>query len=112
MNCWTRRQFSSLVGAACLTAVAPRVARSQANARVVVIGGGIGGATVAKYLAANAAGIEVTLVEPKARYTTCFFSALYLAGMRSLESSRMAMRRYRNDMGSRLSTILLRPSIR
>ena len=86
MNCWTRRQFGSLVGAACLTVVAPRVARSQTRARVVVIGGGIGGATVAKYLAANAAGIEVTLVEPKARYTTCFFSALYLAGMRSLES--------------------------
>src|SRR5262245_58204093 len=86
MNCWTRRQFGSLVGAACLTAVAPRVARSQASARVVVIGGGISGATVAKYLAASAAGIEVTLVEPKVRYTTCFFSALYLAGMRSLES--------------------------
>ena len=86
MNCWTRRQFGCLAGAACLTAVAPRVARSQTKARVVVIGGGIGGATVAKYLAASAAGIEVTLVEPKPRYTTCFFSALYLAGMRSFKS--------------------------
>src|SRR4029450_5157382 len=55
MNCWTRRQFGSLVGAGSLTPVAPRVARSQASARVVVIGGGIGGATVAKYLAASAA---------------------------------------------------------
>ena len=86
MNCWTRREFGSLVGAACLTAVAPRVVRSQAKAQVVVIGGGIGGATVARYLAASAAGIEVTLVEPKLRYTTSFFSALYLAGMRSFES--------------------------
>ncbi len=86
MNCWTRRQFGCLAGAACLTALAPRVARGQAKSRVVVIGGGIGGATVAKYLAASAAGIEVTLVEPKLRYTTCFFSALYLAGMRSFES--------------------------
>ena len=85
MNCWTRREFGSLVGAACLTAVAPRVVRSQAKAQVVVIGGGIGGATVARYLAASAAGIEVTLVEPKLRYTTSFFSALYLAGMRSFE---------------------------
>ena len=28
----------------------------------------------------------MTLVEPKPRYTTCFFSTLYLAGMRSFES--------------------------
>jgi sulfide dehydrogenase [flavocytochrome c] flavoprotein chain len=86
MNCWTRRQFGCLAGAACLTALAPRVARGEAKSRVVVIGGGIGGATVARYLAASAATIEVTLVEPKPRYTTCFFSALYLAGMRSFES--------------------------
>ena len=85
MKCWTRRQFGCLAGAACLTALAPRVARSQAKSRVVVIGGGIGGATVAKYLAASAGTIEVTLVEPKPRYTTCFFSSLYLAGIRSFE---------------------------
>ena len=86
MNCWTRRQFGSLAGAVCLTALAPHVARSQAKSRVVVIGGGIGGATVARYLAMSAGTIEVTLVEPKPRYTTCFFSSLYLAGMRSFES--------------------------
>jgi NADPH-dependent 2,4-dienoyl-CoA reductase/sulfur reductase-like enzyme len=86
MNYWTRRQFGCLAGAACLTAVVPHAARSQTKARVVVIGGGIGGATVAKYLAASAGTIEVTLVEPKPFYTTCFFSSLYLAGMRSLES--------------------------
>jgi sulfide dehydrogenase [flavocytochrome c] flavoprotein chain len=51
-----------------------------------VIGGGVGGATVAKYLAASATMIEVTLIEPKPRYTTCYFSNLYLAGLRSLES--------------------------
>ena len=86
MNCWTRRQFGCLAGAACLTALVPRVARGQAKSRVVVIGGGIGGATVARYLAASAGTIEVTLVEPKLRYATCFFSSLYLAGMRSFES--------------------------
>jgi sulfide dehydrogenase [flavocytochrome c] flavoprotein chain len=83
---WTRRQFGCLAGATCFTVVGPRVARSQARARVVVVGGGIGGATVAKYLAASARTIEVTLVEPKPNYTTCFFSNLYLAGLRSLES--------------------------
>ena len=85
MNCWTRRQFGCLAGAVCLTAI-PRVAKSLPKARVVVIGGGIGGATVAKYLAMMGGTIEVTLVEPKPRYTTCFFSNLYLAGIRTLES--------------------------
>lgn len=86
MKCWTRRKFGCFAGATCLAALVPRVARSQVAARVVVIGGGVGGATVAKYLAASATRIEVTLIEPKPRYTTCFFSNLYLAGLRSLES--------------------------
>jgi sulfide dehydrogenase [flavocytochrome c] flavoprotein chain len=86
MNCWTRRKFGCLAGAACLTALAPRVARGETKGRVVVIGGGIGGATVAKYLATSAGSIAVTLVEPKPLYTTCFYSNLYLAGMRSLDS--------------------------
>ena len=86
MKCWTRRKFGCFAGATCLAALVPRVARSQVAARVVVIGGGVGGATVAKYLAANATMIEVTLIEPNLRYTTCFFSNLYLAGLRSLES--------------------------
>ena len=86
MKCWTRRKFGCFAGATCLAALVPRAASSQVAARVVVIGGGVGGATVAKYLAASATMIEVTLIEPKLRYTTCFFSNLYLAGLRSLES--------------------------
>jgi len=45
---WTRRKFGTVAGAAGLAALSARAARSQANGRVVVIGGGIGGATVAK----------------------------------------------------------------
>jgi sulfide dehydrogenase [flavocytochrome c] flavoprotein chain len=62
------------------------LARAQAKARVVVIGGGVGGATVARYLALSIAALDVTLIEPKPRYTTCFFSNLYLAGLRSFEA--------------------------
>jgi NADPH-dependent 2,4-dienoyl-CoA reductase/sulfur reductase-like enzyme len=83
---WTRRQFVSVAGMSLVAALGGRPAGSQAKARVVVIGGGIGGATVAKYLAATSAKLDVTLVEPKRNYTTCFFSNLYLAGIRSLES--------------------------
>ncbi len=82
----TRRKLGSFAGATCLAALGARAARSQTKARVVVIGGGVGGATVAKYLAASAPTVDVTLVEPKERYTTCFCSNLYLAGLRSLES--------------------------
>jgi sulfide dehydrogenase [flavocytochrome c] flavoprotein chain len=83
---WTRRKFGALAGAAGMAALGAREAKSATKAQVVVVGGGIGGATVAKYLAASAASLEVTLVEPNQRYTTCFFSNYYLAGLRSLES--------------------------
>ena len=84
MKCWTRREC--VVTAAMGLALAPQIAAGQAKPRVVVIGGGVGGATVAKYLAAGAKTFEVSLVEPKTRYATCFFSNLYLAGLRSFES--------------------------
>jgi sulfide dehydrogenase [flavocytochrome c] flavoprotein chain len=82
----TRRTLGCLIGAGCVAALGARVARTQAKARVVVVGGGVGGATAAKYLTLSAHELEVTLVEPKARYTTCFFSNLYLAGLRSFAS--------------------------
>ena len=83
---WTRRKFGGFAGASLVAALHAQPTRSQTKARVVVIGGGIGGATVAKYLVATSAKLDVTLVEPKQKYTTCFFSNLYLAGVRSLES--------------------------
>src|SRR6201987_4706925 len=86
MTGWTRRQFGCLAGAMSIAALRPQAARGQAKARVVVIGGGVGGATAAKYLAKSSEKIDATLVEPRARYTTCFFSNLYLAGLRSFDS--------------------------
>ena len=59
----------------------------QAKPRVVVIGGGAGGATAARYLAKDSAGgLDVTLIEANPIYTTCFFSNLYLGGFRDFES--------------------------
>lgn len=56
----------------------------QAKPRVVVIGGGPGGATAAKYIARDSKGaIEVVLVEPKKQFTTCFHSNLYLGGYKT-----------------------------
>jgi sulfide dehydrogenase [flavocytochrome c] flavoprotein chain len=85
MKGWTRREFGAGALAAAVELV-PRIARSQAKPRVVVVGGGVGGSTVSKYLAAGSKTLDVTLIEPKTRYATCFFSNLYLAGLRSFES--------------------------
>jgi sulfide dehydrogenase [flavocytochrome c] flavoprotein chain len=57
----------------------------QARPKVVVIGGGSGGATAARYLARDSDGaLDVTLVEPSRTYYTCYFSNLYLGGFWNL----------------------------
>jgi NADPH-dependent 2,4-dienoyl-CoA reductase/sulfur reductase-like enzyme len=85
MTRWPRRRFTRIAGTLGLAALA-RPALAQGKARVVIVGGGPGGATVAKYLAETAPSLEVTLVEANAEYRTCFFSNLYLAGLRPFES--------------------------
>ncbi|MBS0293819.1 MAG: FAD-dependent oxidoreductase [Proteobacteria bacterium] len=78
-----------LLGAAGLAAPAltPALVRAKgASARVVVVGGGFGGATVARYLRHWAPQVQVTLVEPAGRFVTCPFSNHYLAGLRSWDS--------------------------
>lgn len=66
---------------------APALLRAQAaSAQVVIVGGGFGGASVARYLRAYAPQIQVTLVEPAKRFVTCPFSNHYLAGLRSWDS--------------------------
>ncbi|MEN9316867.1 MAG: hypothetical protein RIS35_3260 [Pseudomonadota bacterium] len=53
--------------------------------RVVVIGGGFGGATAAKYIRRWAPEIEVTLVERNAAFVSCPISNLVLAGVKRIE---------------------------
>lgn len=55
-------------------------------ARVVVIGGGFGGATAAKYIRLWEPRIEVVLVEPNPAFVSCPLSNLVLAGERTIES--------------------------
>jgi len=66
---------------------APWVARAETKPRVVVVGGGFGGAAFAKYVRLWDPGIEVVLVERQARYTACPMSNLVLSGDRSLDSN-------------------------
>jgi NADPH-dependent 2,4-dienoyl-CoA reductase/sulfur reductase-like enzyme len=86
----TRRDFNLVLGATSVTAglgASSGIALAVAKPRVVVIGGGAGGATAARYIAKGAKGaVDVTLIEPKKSYTTCFFSNYYLGGYRTWES--------------------------
>ena len=78
----TRRGFLKLAGAAGLAA--PAVASAQGAGRVVVVGGGFGGATAARTLKRLQPGLSVTLVEPNPVYTSCPFSNSVLAGLREM----------------------------
>ena len=82
-----RRLFIGTGAAAAATLSAPMVlADGHAKPRVVVIGGGAGGATAARYIAKDSEGaIDVTLIEPSRTYFTCFFSNLYLGGFKEID---------------------------
>ena len=83
----TRRQFGLFMGASAAALTLPTYLRAQGKPRVVVIGGGAGGATAARYIAKDSDGaIDVTLIENSDVYTTCFYSNLYVGGFRSFES--------------------------
>ncbi|MBL3585310.1 FAD-dependent oxidoreductase [Rhodovulum sulfidophilum] len=81
-----RRSFLG-TGLALGAALSAPCAIGQARPRVVVLGGGAGGATAARYIAKDSDGaIEVVLIEPGKTYYTCFFSNLYLGGFRDFAS--------------------------
>lgn len=58
--------------------------------RVVVIGGGFGGATAAKYLKKWEPRLEVTLVERNQNFVSCPISNLVLAGVKQIEDITIA----------------------
>jgi NADPH-dependent 2,4-dienoyl-CoA reductase/sulfur reductase-like enzyme len=78
----TRRTFLKLTAAAGLAA--PSIASAQASGRVVVVGGGFGGATAARTLKALEPKLTVTLVEPNPVFTACPFSNNVLAAIREI----------------------------
>jgi len=58
----------------------------KSGRRVVVIGGGWGGATAARYVRMADPSIEVYLIEPNKEFVSCPFSNLVLSGLRTIES--------------------------
>ncbi|MFC6687761.1 NAD(P)/FAD-dependent oxidoreductase [Jhaorihella thermophila] len=94
-----RRAFLGTTVGLAASLSAPMVL-GQGKPRVVVVGGGAGGATAARHIAKGSKGaIDVTLVEPTRTYYTCFFSNLYLGGFRTLESIAHTYGKLASDYG-------------
>jgi sulfide dehydrogenase [flavocytochrome c] flavoprotein subunit len=88
----TRRGFNKALGATgalgalgalSLSGIAPAIAAGKAQ--VVVVGGGFGGATAAKYLKRFDPKISVTLVEPSKQFVTCPFSNTVIGGINPID---------------------------
>jgi NADPH-dependent 2,4-dienoyl-CoA reductase/sulfur reductase-like enzyme len=72
-------------GAVALASCATAPSRAPSPARVVVVGGGYGGATAAKYIRLLSQDrIAVTMVEPDPAFVSCPMSNLVVAGYRTM----------------------------
>jgi sulfide dehydrogenase [flavocytochrome c] flavoprotein subunit len=85
----TRRNFVQMmgtIGAASSVLGWPIVSLAGKTAgRVVIVGGGFGGASCAKYLRRLAPGLEVTLIERDSQFITCPFSNAVLGGLYDID---------------------------
>lgn len=91
----SRRSFMQIMGLASVAGLGACTTTGTANApgilgraqqHVVIVGGGFGGATAAKYLKKFAPELKVTLIEYNQYYTTCPGSNWVLAGLRHVDS--------------------------
>jgi len=75
----------------------------KTGGHVVVVGGGYGGATAAKYLRLWSANtVEVTLVERNPAFVSCPMSNLVIGGSRSMDDITLSYDRLRDQRGVRI----------
>jgi sulfide dehydrogenase [flavocytochrome c] flavoprotein chain len=84
MHSFDRREFLKLAAAAGALSLAGCATPGGGKARVVVIGGGYGGATAARYIRTFDPGIDVVLVERESMFTSCPMSNLVIGGHRNI----------------------------
>ena len=85
MSVINRRDFIRIATLAGASIGFPQLALAN-NPKVVIVGGGVGGCTAAKYIRKLDPKIEVTLIETKKVYQSCFMSNEVLSGDRTLAS--------------------------
>ncbi|MEH2510076.1 sulfide dehydrogenase [flavocytochrome c] flavoprotein subunit [Nitrobacteraceae bacterium AZCC 1564] len=81
----TRRELIGVAATVAMSLAVSRRAIAQAGARVIVIGGGFGGASCARALKQLNPLLQVTLVEQNPTFTACPFSNDVIAGDRSIK---------------------------
>lgn len=98
-----RRGILQFAGAASILGLAGCASVSQNKPRVLVVGGGFGGATAARYVRLlSDHQIDVTLVEPQSHFVSCPLSNLVLGGSRTLADMTMSYDRLVSLHGVRL----------
>jgi len=85
---FNRRDFLKFAGAGAVAGALAGCAGGASKARVVVVGGGFGGATAAKYLRMWDPAIEVVMAERLDGFTSCPISNLVLGGSKSMNDIR------------------------
>ena len=76
---------------------------SKASGHVVVVGGGYGGATVAKYLRMwSEGGVQVTLIERNPTFISCPISNLVIGGTKTMEDITISYEGLRSKWGVRV----------
>src|SRR5262245_33715033 len=78
MSNYSRRDFGKLATAGVLTSSFAPFSIAQGAAKVVIVGGGAGGATAAHFVKKEAPNLDVTLIEANPIYSSSFFSNLYI----------------------------------
>jgi NADPH-dependent 2,4-dienoyl-CoA reductase/sulfur reductase-like enzyme len=80
----TRR--NAVLGLTAAALARPSISRAQSAPRIVVVGGGFGGAACARALKRADANLQITLIEPNRIFTACPFSNEVIAGLRGIEA--------------------------
>jgi sulfite dehydrogenase len=98
-----RRLLKAGVGAAALASLYGCASMGRTGGHVVVVGGGFGGATAAKYIRMWSEGaIRVTLVERNPRFISCPMSNLVLAGTQQMNDITLGYDQLRSRWGVEL----------
>ena len=93
----TRRNVVRGIATTAASFAFPCPSHAQSAARIVVIGGGFGGAACARALRKINGKLQVTLVEPNRTFTACPFSNEVIAGLRDIEAQQFGYDRIAAD---------------
>ncbi|MCK1651420.1 FAD-dependent oxidoreductase [Bradyrhizobium sp. 149] len=93
----TRRDAVLGIAAAATLLAVPSILRAQSAGRVVVVGGGFGGAACARALKRADATLQITLIEPNKTFTSCPFSNEVIAGLRDIEAQQFGYEKLKAD---------------